>query len=82
MTFGEWLETENLTGNTDTEYLSAWLGWTAGQKAEREKYQELIAAAEAVIARLEMPQWNDAGPTAKVICRMRDVVERMKNDDR
>ena len=78
MTFGEWLESEKLTGNTDTEYLSAWLGWTAGQKAEREKYQELIAAAEAVISRWETPLWKDVEPTAEVIYRMRDVIERMK----
>ena len=42
MTFGEWLETEKLTGNTNTEYLSAWLGWTAGQKAERERIKRIV----------------------------------------
>ena len=76
MTFGEWLESEKLTGNTDTEYLSAWLGWTAGQKAEREKYQELIAAAEAIIDR-----WDrygvviGGGPMEKML---RDVLENLK----
>ena len=77
MTFGEWLESERMTGNTDTEYLSAWLGWTAGQKAEREKYQELIAAAEAVA----MTQAIYGGIPTNMIYRMRDVIERMKNDD-
>ena len=45
MTFGEWLESERMTGNTDTEYLSAWLGWTAGQKAERERIKQIIHEA-------------------------------------
>ena len=49
--------------------------------AEREKYQELIAAAEAVVDRWETPLWKDVEPTAEVIYRMRDVIERMKNDD-
>ena len=76
MTFGEWLETEKLTGNTNTEYLSAWLGWTAGQQAEREKYQELIAAAEAIV----MTQDIYGGIPTNMIYRMRDVIERMKEE--
>ena len=78
MTFGEWLESEKLTGNTDTEYLSAWLGWTAGQKAERKKYAELIAAAEAIV----MTQDIYGGIPTKIVDHLRDVIERMKNDDR
>ena len=50
MTFGEWLESERMTGNTDTEYLSAWLGWTAGQKAEREKQKPLTDEQIAQLA--------------------------------
>lgn len=42
MTFGEWLETEPMTGNTNTEYMSAWLGWMAGQKAEQERIKQII----------------------------------------
>ena len=42
MTFGEWLEKEPMTGNTNTEYMSAWLGWTAGQKAERERIKQIV----------------------------------------
>ena len=78
MTFGEWLESERMTGNTDTEYLSAWLGWTAGQKAEREKYPELIAAAEAIV----MTQDIYGGIPTKMVDHLRDLIERMKNDDR
>lgn len=46
--------------------------------AERWKYQELIAAAEAVIARWETPSWKEAEPTAEAIYKLRDAVERVK----
>jgi hypothetical protein len=42
MTFGEWLETEPMTGNTNAEYISAWLGWMAGQNAERARIKQII----------------------------------------
>lgn len=45
MTFGEWLETEPLTGNTNAEYLSAWLGWMAGQNAERARIKSRVKEA-------------------------------------
>jgi hypothetical protein len=45
MTFGEWLETEPMTGHTNAEYMSAWLGWTAGQKAERERIKSRVKEA-------------------------------------
>ena len=48
-----------------------------GQKAEREKYPELIAAAEAAA----MTQAIYGGIPTNMIYRMRDVIERMKNDD-
>lgn len=45
---------------------------------EQEKYQELIAAAEAIV----MTQDIYGGIPTNMIYRMRDVIERMKNDDR
>ncbi len=42
MTFGEWLETEPMTGTTNREYMSAWLGWMAGQNAERARIKQII----------------------------------------
>ena len=44
------------------------------------KYQELIAAAEAVIDRWNTPLWKDAEQTAAVIYRMRDAIQRLKED--
>lgn len=76
MTFGEWLETENLTGNTDVEYLSAWLGWTAGQKAERERYQELIAAAEELVSGF----WDNDEMIRQHMRKIEEVLEKVKND--
>jgi len=54
----------------------------AKREAEKlEAHQEaLIAAAEAVIARWETPLWKDAEPTAEVIYRLRDAVERIKGE--
>jgi hypothetical protein len=54
----------------------------AEREAEKlEAHQEaLIAAAEAVIARWETPLWKDAEPTAEVIYRLRDAVERIKGE--
>lgn len=45
MTFGEWLKTEPMTGHTNAEYMSAWLGWTAGQKAERARIKSRVKEA-------------------------------------
>ncbi len=39
---------------------------------------ELIDAAEAVIARWETPLWKDVEPTATVIYRLRDAVQKVK----
>lgn len=44
----------------------------------RAEKSELIAAAEAVIARWETPKWKEAGPTAEAVYKLRDVVERVK----
>lgn len=74
MTFGEWLESERMTGNTDVEYLSAWLGWTAGQQAEREKHQELIAAAEAVLE--EYYQYG--GQLSDTMDNLCELLEKLK----
>lgn len=49
-----------------------------GQRVEREKHQELIAAAEAVIARWETPDWEGTEPTDTMIYRMLDVIEKFK----
>ena len=45
---------------------------------EQEKYQELIAAAEAIV----MTQDIYGGIPTKIVDHLRDVLERMKNDDR
>ena len=86
MTFDGWFEGKDCDGAC---YIFAEAAWNAGQAAEREKYAELIAAAEAVIARWETPLWkidtdpefrwsfDDAEPTAEVIYRMRDALEKL-----
>lgn len=50
----------------------------AGQQAEREKYQELITAAEAVIYGWEKTMHKGPDQTADAIYRMLDVVEEIK----
>jgi DNA-binding XRE family transcriptional regulator len=50
----------------------------AVQKAEREKYQELITAAEAVIYGWEKTMHKGPDQTADAIYRMLDVVEKIK----
>lgn len=42
MTFEEWIKTEPLTGITNDDYIIAWLGWIAGQKAERERIKQIV----------------------------------------
>jgi len=71
MTFDGWFEGKDCDGAC---YIFAEAAWNAGQAAEREKYAELIAAAEAVIK-----QWEP--PVCPVIYRLLDVIERMKNED-
>ncbi len=74
----EWPE-ESREGVTYTScILFAGDMYQRGQQTEREKYQELIAAAEAVIDRWNTPLWKDAEPTAAVIYRMRDALEKLK----
>lgn len=75
MTFKEWFHDYEWSPEKEAWGQSV---WNASQQAEREKHQELIAAAEAVIDRWNTPLWKDVEPTAEVIYRMRDVIERMK----
>ncbi len=49
-----------------------------GQTAERERMQAVIEAAQAVIDRWNTPLWKDVEPTAAVIYRLRDAIERAK----
>lgn len=51
-----------------------------GQKAEREKYQELIAAAEAVLGCYVYE--HDEMDAFEEFERLRIALEKMKNDDR
>ena len=46
--------------------------------ALQERHDELLSAAKAVIERWDSPLWKDLPPTAKVIARLRDVVNKME----
>ena len=55
--------------------------WNAGQAAEREKYAELIAAAEAVLSQMvvEIESTGQLMEWHTIAC---DVLERVKNERR
>ena len=46
--------------------------------ALQERCDELLSAAKAVIERWDSPLWKDLPPTAKVIVRLRDAVNKLK----
>ena len=77
MTFKEWFHDYEWSPEKEAWGQSV---WNAGQKAEREKYAELIAAAEAVIYGWEKTMHKGPDQTANAIYRMLDVVERMKEE--
>lgn len=72
MTFKEWFHDYEWSPEKEAWGQSV---WNAAQKAEREKYQELIAAAEAVFT-----DYFSYGlePTADDMNLLRDVIEKMK----
>lgn len=80
------LHTSPIEGELDCGTVTYWELWEeellafaqAIIKEEREKCAKLIEAAEAVTTRWDSSLWKDAGPTAKVVYRMRVALERMK----
>jgi hypothetical protein len=51
--------------------------WTAGRAAEREKYAKLIEAAEAAVNSC----WRLDTDITEEIAELRDLLERMKNEN-
>ena len=77
-TWFDWPEEDRCHVTYTSAMLFARDMYERGQKAERERYQELIAAAEAVV----MTQAIYGGIPTKIVDHLRDLIERMKNDDR
>jgi hypothetical protein len=74
MTFAEWLDTEPLTGITNDDYMSAWLGWTAGQREERERERERIKQIIAEVGRQgNHDKWFDCADA--IVERIKEVEE-------
>ena len=75
--FVKWLKAQDPEVIRDP--FSAAAGWAAGQKAEQEKYQELIAAAEAVIEAAE--RHGSVGYADNQMVNLQAAIERMMNND-
>ena len=78
MTFENWWNNHAKTG--DDGFVEAEEIWNAAQQADREKYQELIAAAEAVLGCYVYEY--DEMDAFEEFERLRIALEKMKNDDR
>jgi len=77
MTFEDWWASE-YRGHTGQGYAKR--AWEAAQAAEREKYAELITAAEAVLSQMvvEIESTGQLMEWHTIAC---DVLERMKNEN-
>ena len=76
MTFDGWFEGKDCDGAC---YIFAEAAWNAGQAAEREKYAELIAAAEAVIETAK--RHRNVGYADRQMVYLNATVERFKNEN-
>lgn len=47
----------------------------------REGLEKIKTAAQAVVNRWEQPSWKDAGPTAAVIYRLRNVIQDITGEE-
>jgi len=76
MTFKEWFHDYEWSPEKEAWGQSV---WNAAQQAEREKYQELIAAAEAVTEGAE--RHGSVGYADRQMVYLQAVIEKVKNEN-